>query len=415
MVNDLNGPENTSESSDKPNFQTPEEIAAQDSTSNLIPGETVNSSSSGDDPRPITDRDTKQKSQHRFSWEKLTKKQKIIAVVVAIVILLIAGGVTWKLTHYKPPTKTQSVMIPAKPVSTTVASTLTGLQVNPSVNQREVTGVMIENSIPARPQSGLNQAGVVFEAVAEAGITRFLALYQDTQPTYLGPVRSARPYYVQWCLGFDCALAHVGGSPEALTDITAWNVQDLNQYYNSGAYERISTREAPHNVYTSAAQLNVLEAKKSFTRSIFTGFPRKADQPDKTPNASSIDISPSSVAYSSHYDYDATGNDYKRSEAGAPHMEVDQTGAQAQIIPKVVIAMVMTQGIEADDYHTTYDVIGSGQAFVFQDGTVTTGTWQKTSNTSQISFTTTAGKTIKLNAGQTWLVAVGNASDVTYK
>ncbi|MCP5939883.1 DUF3048 domain-containing protein, partial [Klebsiella pneumoniae] len=86
------------------------------------------------------------------------------------------------------------------PKPTTVANTLTGLQVAPDVNQRPVTGVMIENSTDARPQSGLDQAGVVFEAIAEGGITRFLALFQDTQPDYVGPVRSSRPYYVQWAL-----------------------------------------------------------------------------------------------------------------------------------------------------------------------------------------------------------------------
>src|SRR5581483_6348891 len=114
---------------------------------------------------------------------------------------------------------------------TTVASTLTGLPVDPSVNKRQVTAVMIENSLDARPQSGLDQAGIVFEALAEGGVTRFMALFQDTQPDYIGPVRSARPYYIQWLLGYDAAYAHVGGSPDALNDITAWHVKDLNQFY----------------------------------------------------------------------------------------------------------------------------------------------------------------------------------------
>src|SRR5262249_15833287 len=135
-------------------------------------------------------------------------------------------------------------------------STLSGLPVDPAVNQRPVTGVMIENSVQARPQSGLNQAGVVFEAIAEGGITRFLALYQDTTPDNVGPIRSARPYYEQWALGFDAGYAHVGGSPEALNDIKAWGVRDLDQFYNSGSYHRISSREAPHNVYTGITTLN---------------------------------------------------------------------------------------------------------------------------------------------------------------
>ena len=91
-------------------------------------------------------------------------------------------------------------------------------------------------------QSGLAQAGVIFEAVAEGGITRYMALYQDTSPGYIGPIRnSARPYFIQWALGFDAAYAHVGGSPEAISDIQTWNVKDIDQFYNGSYYQRVTT------------------------------------------------------------------------------------------------------------------------------------------------------------------------------
>lgn len=355
----------------------------------------------------------------KLKWKNLSTKQRIIFIITAILVVSGIGTGAYALMshHNNKPVATHKT---SKPKPTTkpkiIVSTLTGLVIkDPSINARPVTGVMIENSDDARPQSGLDQVGVVFEAVAEAGITRFLALYQDSQPAYLGPVRSARPYYVQWDLGFDAAYAHVGGSPEALSDITSWNVHDLNQFYNANAYERVSSRAAPHNVYTSASQLNQLEASKGFNSSNFTGFVRKPDSISKTPNAASIDISPSSADFNSHYDFDTSANNYKRSEGGAPHMEVDASGNKTQITPKVIIAMVMQQGIEGDDYHTSYNVIGSGQAYVFQDGTVTIGTWQKTDNTSQITFTSSNNKPIALNAGQTWLVAVSSASQVSYK
>ena len=358
----------------------------------------------------------KQKLQHHL--KRLTKKEWL--VVGSLCLVLIAGGASlWAMTHRAvtalPSDGHRTVYKPKVVKPTTVPSTLTGLPVDPSVNARPVTGVMIENSPDARPQSGLNQAGVVFEAIAEGGITRFLALYQDTQPDYLGPVRSARPYYVQWAMGFDAAYAHVGGSPEALSDIRAWGVKDMDQFYNSGAYERVSYRYAPHNVYTSAAQLSALEAKKGYGASTFTGFVRKKDAPSKTPTAASINMNISGYYYNTHYDYDATTNSYKRSEGGAAHVELNKAGAKAQIQPKVVVAMVMQYGLEADDHHSQYNVIGSGQAFIFQDGTVTTGTWSKTAAKSQITFTDAAGKPIALNAGQTWLTALSAANQLTYK
>lgn len=361
---------------------------------------------------------TKSKRSFKEWLRGITKKQWMIIGVVAAV--LIGGGITtFLLVHKNAPEPKHVATVQAKPVvppkPTTVPSTLTGLPVDPSVNQRTLTGVMIENSTFARPQSGLDQAGVVFEAVAEGGITRFLTLFQDTQPTYLGPVRSVRPYYIQWAMGFDAAIAHVGGSPEALNDMKALNVKDLDQFYNGGSYHRISSRDAPHNVYTSIGELNSLEIAKGYGPASFTGFERKAEQPSKIPTAKSIDFTISYSDYNVHYDYDATTNSYKRSEGGAPHMEIDQNGAQTQISPKVVIALVMNQGIEADDLHTSYATIGSGHMYLFQDGLEGEGTWQKTSNSAQFTFTDGNGKAMKFNPGQTWLTVVGSTSDVAYK
>lgn len=382
-------------------FRTPEEIAFEgDSKENTE-----------DTFKPTVSNDPGKKF-------KFTRKTWIIIIIV--VVLLIGGGVTtWALTK-KTPVKKQPVKVVTtvkpKPVTnpSIVPSTLTGLPVAPSVNQRPVTAVMIENSTFARPQSGLDQAGVVFEAIAEGGITRFVALYQDTQPSYIGPVRSVRPYYLTWLMGFDAVVAHVGGSPEALQDISNWGVRDMNQFYNGGYFERITSRVAPHNVYTSISQLNTLEQSKGFTTSNYTGFPRKADQPSKSPDATTINFDISSADYNVQYQYDAANNDYKRFEGGQPHMEMNQQGQQTQITPKVVIAMVMSYGLESDGIHSVYGTIGSGPVYVFQDGTVTQGTWHKASNTSQITFTNNSGGTIKLDAGSTWLTALGSTSEVSY-
>ena len=354
--------------------------------------------------------------------KKRRPKVELILAIIAVIILAGAGAGSYIVLHrYNPTIPHFNIPIrkvPPKP--TTVASTLSGLQVDPSVNDRPVTAVMIENSIDARPQSGLDQASVVFEALAEGGVTRFMALYQDTQPDYLGPVRSARPYYIQWLLGFDAAYAHVGGSPDGLADITAWHVKDLNQFYNSGAYERISSRYAPHNVYTSIAQLNQVEAAKGFGKSNYTGFVRKTkEEPSKTPTATSIDMTFSGYYYNAHFDYDPTTNTYKRSESGAPHMELHKDGTQVQIAPKVVIAMAVPESAGALDssgaYYANYQTIGSGQIVVFQDGVATPGTWTKTSNTSQITFTDANGQPLKLNPGQVWISAITAISKVTYK
>jgi hypothetical protein len=363
------------------------------------------------------------KKNRRFSlkfWENWTKKHWWIASAIAFVI--IAGGVTGTLLalHYDKAdapahhqTAKKSTPVP-KPVP--LVSTLTGLPISSaSVNQLPVTAVMIENSTFARPQSGLDQAGVVFEARAEGGITRFVALYQDSSPSYVGPVRSVRPYYLSWLLGFDAAVAHVGGSTEAIADLKAWAVKNLDQEANGSYFTRITSRAAPHNVYTSIANLNALESKLGYGTSHYTGFTRKAAAPATTPSVTSIDFNISSAAYAVHYDYNAATNSYERSEGGAPHMEVDQAGNKTQIAPKVVVALIMPESLEADGLHVQYGTIGSGPMYVFQDGNLEQGTWHKTANISQFTFTDAGGKTLALDAGQTWITVLGGSNLVSYK
>ncbi|MDB5164647.1 MAG: hypothetical protein JWL89_273 [Candidatus Saccharibacteria bacterium] len=389
-------------------FQTPEEVAAEQT---LTPDEAEATSNIPEDDKP-SKKDWKAKFAFlKDYWPPKGRKEWAI---LTLAILLIAGLGFLAVKHF-----TQSKLVTEKKIShakyvpkiTTVPSTLTGLQVDKAVNDRVVTAVMIENSMDARPQSGLGQAGVVFEAIAEGGITRFLAIFQDTAPDNIGPVRSARPYYVQWAQGFDAGYAHVGGSPEALSNIKAWGVRDLDQFANGGSYHRISTREAPHNVYTSIATLNELEKAKGYNSSKYTGFARKLkDTPAKVPTAKAIDIAISSALYNVHYDYQAATNTYNRSEGGAGHIDANTNTA---ISPKNVVVLAMQYGLEADDHHSQYATIGSGAAKIYQDGTVVDGTWTKADGASQFTFTDAAGKPIKLNPGQTWITAVGSIDKVS--
>jgi hypothetical protein len=375
-----------------------------------------------DQAKPTPGSPAKHKRPFKQWLKALTKKQWLLIALIFLVV--VGGGITvyevWFHGTSKPvhlATKA-APMIPAVPKPVTVPSTLSGLPVAPSVNNNPVTAIMIENSPDARPQSGLSQASVVFEALAEGGVTRFVALYQDTAPSYIGPVRSARPYYLQWLQGFDASVAHVGGSPEALQDISTWNICNLDEFYNSSYYQRITSRVAPHNVYTSIAQLNALEQIKGCSTSTFTGFPRKADQPSKTPAVTTINFDISSSPYNVEYQYNATTNTYERSEGGATDMDIDQAGNQTQINPKVVIGMIVpwSQGVVdgLGAYYSVYATIGSGPVYIFQDGNVTIGQWTKASNTSQITFTNSAGATIGLDAGQTWLTALSSANKVSY-
>jgi hypothetical protein len=351
-------------------------------------------------------------------WLSLSKNERFGLISV---VLLIFGVISVLWFGFIQPSSAPSISITknAKPkpkAPITVASPLTGVQVAPELASRPVTGIMIENSVFARPQSGLQDAGVVYEAIAEGGITRFLALFQDSTPQHIGPVRSLRPYYIDFAAPFQASIAHVGGSPDALSRVRNGSYRDIDQFFNSGYYQRVSYRAAPHNVYTSFDRLDALNKAKGYTSSSFTIWPRKPEKKLAVPTAKTINVKISSPDFYSHYDYDAATNSYNRSEGGAPHMELvsadDKTGVQ--IHPKVVITLVMAYSIASDGQHSVYADTGSGSAIVFQDGGVTQATWSKASSGSQIQFSDTAGAPLKLNAGQTWLTLVADSGKVTY-
>lgn len=355
-------------------------------------------------------------------WKSLNRNVRFGVITAACLIFC---GVVLAIYLFTLPESDPSFEVinhaKAAPKITTVASPLTGAQVSPAQAARPVTGIMIENSLWARPQSGLQDAGVVYEAVAEAGITRFLALFQESTPQYIGPVRSLRPYFIDYAAPYQASIVHVGGSPDALHEVENGSFRNLDQFFNGGYFWRIGSRDAPHNMYTSFAKLDALEKSKGYTKSSFTGWPRKADNKLAKLTASSIDLAISGAYYHVHYAYDSRTNSYNRYEGGQPHMEIPSASSskQVQLHPKVVIALVIPlsngQLDSSGAYYSDYDTSGSGIAYVFQDGGLTRGTWTKEGTTGDLQLTDPGGHALKLDAGQTWLTLVSSTSQISYK
>lgn len=366
--------------------------------------------------QPLPDNGNGKQRWYKRLIEKLkhlSRKQKLLIGATILVLTVGSAAALAIVTKDEPAAKKPAVSkaAPAPTPPPPPTSPLTGLDTTEADTKRPVIGVMIENSTFARPQSGLQEAGVVYEAIAEYGITRFLALYQEASPSNIGPVRSARPYYVDWARGYDAGYAHVGGSPDALAKIKAEGIRDLDQFHNSGSYRRISQRDAPHNVYTTGEVLRTLVAGKGWTGSTFTGLSRKKEAKAATPTATAIDISISGPTYNVHYDYDVATNSYLRSMGGTAHKDAD---SGKQIAPKVIIGLATQYGLMADGYHSSYATTGSGTVKIFQDGTVTEGTWKRDTVTSQYVFSNAEGKPVTLNPGQAWFTVTGDPAAITY-
>lgn len=367
-------------------------------------------------PRVVLDTPDVKKTNKFKAWVSTHKKLTVTLGVVGM--LLIAGAGVGAYYLFTPQTveEPQAAVKPKPkpaPEPEKFYSPLTGNQVtDTAATQQAVTGIMVENSPDARPQSGIKDSGVVFEAIAEGGITRFLVLYQEQKPQLVGPVRSLRMYYVDWVAAFNASVAHVGGSAAALKEVRNGSYRDIDQFFNAGTYWRATDRYAPHNVYTSFERIDALNAKKGYTSSAFTGFTRKDSTASTAPNASTINVTISSATYNSSYIYNATTNTYDRSVGGKPQLDRES----GQVSPRVVIAMRVTQStVMEDGYRESINAVGTGQAYIFQDGTVQEVTWRKPSRTAQITFSDAEGKDVPLARGQTWITAVPNGKAVTWQ
>lgn len=324
---------------------------------------------------------------------KLTKKKKIIAVFA---LLFVAGLASYLLTRDK------GISNEAAQPGKRYYSQLTGLEVDKKTAEKPVLGVMIENSEEARPQSGLDSAGIVFETVTEAGITRYAALFQEGLPEEIGPIRSVRPAFVDWMMGFEASITHVGGSERALEMIQQRSTaRDMNEFFHSESFYRRADREAPHDAFAKTTALVALQNQLSHKMSKFNEIPRSNEAPNQQPTAKLISLQFSHPIFGAQFTYDLATNSYLRSLAGAPHLDAI---SNKQITVKNLIV------IKADIQESG---LGSGAATLYKDGVAHDIRWEQKSFSSRIKLIDSTGAEVALNRGDSWFCVVPNSGSVT--
>jgi len=287
-----------------------------------------------------------------------------------------------------------------------------GVYVVPGQEDRYPIAVVIENQVDARPQAGIAQANLVYEVEVEGGITRFLAIFTSgDEIAKIGPVRSARPYLVDWAEEFSAVMAHCGGSPEALVKITQDNINDLNEFYNGDNFWRDDNRTAPHNIYTSSAKLSQYLDDNKLGQGSFLTWKFKNDMAiDARLDSNTIDIAYRAPDYTVEWRYDKNDNDYTRYLAGVPHLDESGQSIKAK---NVIIETAKADVIDSELRLKMAD-LGSGKAVVCEDGTCQEGVWQKRTATSRTRFYKSDGSEFEFNAGTTWIEVVRPEIKVTY-
>jgi hypothetical protein len=260
--------------------------------------------------------------------------------------------------------------------------------------------VMVENSADAWPLSGPAKANLVIEAPVEGSITRFMLVFDaSATTTEIGPVRSARPYYVQIADGLGAFYAHVGGSPEALTLVASLDrVTDYNEFSHGWSFWRSSSRAAPHNVFTSMEELN---AGASSSRAIPQPFSSwtYTDDASVTGTRSEAEIEvPYQGLYRASWAYDEATRMYTRTQGNAIQRDTDGTIVRA----RNVVLMESPVAVLDEVGRLSVGTKGSGRAAIFHDGQIFEGVWRR-SEGEHLRFETVEGRVIPFARGNTWI------------
>ncbi len=254
--------------------------------------------------------------------------------------------------------------------------------------------VIVENTPAARPQSGLIDADIVYEALAEGGITRFLALYNNEYPDTVGPVRSARPYFVQLTKGWGAEFVHVGGSTQAYDEIRKLKLGDYDAMHIDRPFFKDKSRKAPHATYIS---LKDLEKMKSVSDGY--NYQLAFNKGGNAMEVSSVEV-PYNNSFDIKYTYDDKDGHYMRCIDGKPH--TDRESGKQLYADNIIIEFHKHRTLD-DEGRLEITMAGEGDAVIVSGGREINCRWKRTGNSSPVKYVDDNGEDIMLNPGKTWI------------
>lgn len=288
-------------------------------------------------------------------------------------------------------------------------------------------GVMIENELLARPfQTGLSEAAVVYEAPTEGNITRFLAIFPFKNSAdggnyggKLGPIRSARSYFIDWLHEYAGVYVHVGGHSDALARLAKEKVFNADQFFFEKYFRRENVGKTllEHTMFSDGTQLKKLIEDNFWTwQEVDHPFLQKSPAQNNFnayPKATNLTINFGLSTYNVSYDYDSSTGRYLRSQAGAPH--IDQGNLEHLAPAAVVVQKVQVQSNGDAAGTISMKTLGSGEAFIFIGGRVIAGTWKKETPESPTRFFDENNSEIVLGVRPVWVEIVPTENIFSYK
>jgi hypothetical protein len=271
--------------------------------------------------------------------------------------------------------------------------------------------VMIDNegSRPL-PQGGLNKAQIIYEIIAEGGVTRLMPVFWNVEPEMIGPVRSSRHYFIDYAMEHDAMYVHFGYSPQAQMDIKTFKINNVNGVANGGEvfWDLTKDRKNWQDSYTSMknVQQYIQRVKYRTTTNSKNVFSYNTAEivPSDGQKAENIQIKYSND-YRCSFKYDAATGTYLRFRKDKPHME--RTTDKQLTAKNIIIQYVGNNRIKGDTKdRQELGNVGSGKGLYITCGKAVEIKWSKASRTSQTKYMYKSGEPVQLNQGQTWIQVV---------
>lgn len=325
-----------------------------------------------------------------------------------------------------------SVLAPVDDPEPAYTNPLTGEGTEQDISANRPVAIMLNNLKAALPQCGISQADLIYEAPAEGGITRMMAVFQSLDNVQaLGSVRSARPYYVELALGLDAIFIHAGGSDDAYASIknnSAFNIDGVNGPYGGTMFYRDAQRKKTagfeHSLFTSGERIQTLLAgslaKMRQTHKEDYALPLTFAQ-DATP----VDGQPAntlSVKYSYYktglFTYDPDSATYLVSQTvdkkDGPY--VDGNNDRQMTVTNVLVLHTDVSTIKGDTAgRQTVRLTGSGSGYFACGGKYIPISWEKQSASAPFRFTDSNGQELTLGVGKSYINIVSNGASVVFQ
>ena len=348
--------------------------------------------------------DFKISNSYDDSKTKINKTQ-VILIVLAIFFLILSIVL---IVNQNKSIKNKKTTTPTSPVRT-IGSDDTNNNDNNDKLYRPIA-VMIDNNIGDDLQAGLQDSYLNYEIIVEGGLTRIMSLFNNTDNVLIGPVRSARNYFLDYAKESDAVYAHYGWSPNTPDDIKTLNIDNINGMTSPGPFRRDTKLKAPHNVFTTLEYIKKYMDDNDFRSSsddweVLNVNSDSVDLDDFIKEAEYLQMAEKvTINYSYYqnrsYTYDSENKYYLRSMNGKAHK--DKSSEQQLHYKNVIIEYVKNNTID-DEGRQSLETTGEGTGYYMTNGYITNIKWKKDNRTSKTIYKYMDGTEVKINDGNTFI------------